>query len=416
MGKAKGLMSPQFRVWTIPLAVGLLVMASCSRSPEAQKARYLERGDKYAAHEQYREAILESRNVLRLDAANARATRQLGLMYHQLGEYAQAFRFLLKAQELTPDDSDVRLKLGGIYLLGGKLDEARQEAAAVLSKEPNNVDALALLADTSTTPEQVDATIKRVEEALATVGDRAKPHLALGTLYLRKQDPARAERAFQDAVAREPKSVEAHSLLGSLYLLKRDTAQAEREFKTAADLAPIGSPARLRLADFSLSVQKPDEAKRLLAEMTQKAPDFLPAWRRLAQIELEEGKYDASLKTLQALLKKNPSDLEGQFLLGRVHLVKRETNEAIQDFQKVLKLEPRHAPAHYQLALAQLQAGNIQQAKSELKEATSIAPNFSAAVLTLAQLNLQTGAVQPAIEDLEPKGNPRRRRRSRPSR
>jgi len=91
-----------------------------------------------------------------------------------VGEFAQAFRFLLKAQELTPDDGEVRLKLGGIYLLTGKRDEAREEAVSVLTKEPNNVDALALLADTSTTPEQVDATIKRIEGALATVGDRAK--------------------------------------------------------------------------------------------------------------------------------------------------------------------------------------------------------------------------------------------------
>src|SRR5215467_10594430 len=295
MGRAKQLMSHHFRVWTILLAVGLLAVAGCSRSPEAQKARYLERGDKYAAREQYREAILEYRNVLRLEPANARAMRQLGLSYDQLGEFAQAFRFLLKAQELTPDDLEVRLKLGAIYLLAGKRDDAREEATSVLGKEPNNVDALALLADTSTTPEQVDATIRRIEETLATVGDRAKPHLALGILYLRKQDQDRAERAFQEAAAREPKSLEAHSLLGSLYLVKRDSAQAEREFKTAADLAPIGSPARLRLVDFYLSAQRPDEAKRLLAEITQKAPDFLPAWRRLAQLQLEEGNYDASL-------------------------------------------------------------------------------------------------------------------------
>src|SRR5215471_13283762 len=238
------------RAWVGFLVVGLLIVVGCSRSPEAQKARHLERGDRYAAREQYREAILEYSNVLRLDPANARAIRQLGLLNNQLGEAALAFRFLLKAQELTPDDSEVRLKLGGIYLLGGKRDEAREEATSVLTKEPNNLDAIVLLADTSFTPEQVDATIRRIEEALATLGDRAKPHLALGTLYLRKQDQGRAERAFQEAVAREPKSVEAHSLLGSLYLVKRDSAQAEREFKTAADLAPIGSPARLKLVDF----------------------------------------------------------------------------------------------------------------------------------------------------------------------
>src|SRR5215468_9612228 len=119
---------------TVLLVVGLLIVAGCSRSPEAQKARYLERGDKYVAREQYREAILEYRNVIRLDPANARATKQLGLAHYQLGELGQAFRYLLKAQETSPEDSDVRLKLGGIYLLGGKVREAREEANAILTR------------------------------------------------------------------------------------------------------------------------------------------------------------------------------------------------------------------------------------------------------------------------------------------
>src|SRR5882724_10521257 len=127
-------MSRRTRAWAGLLVVGLLVVAGCSRSPEAQKARHLERGDKYAAREQDKEAILEYRNVLRLDPANARAMRQLGLLHYHLGELGYAYRYLLKAQELTPNDLDVRLKLGAIYLLGGKIEEARQEAKFVLER------------------------------------------------------------------------------------------------------------------------------------------------------------------------------------------------------------------------------------------------------------------------------------------
>src|SRR6266581_5173192 len=111
-------MSRRTRGWTLLLVAGLLSVAGCSRSPEAQKARYLERGDKYAAREQYREAIIEYRNVLRYDGANVRAMRQLGVAHYTLGEPAQAYRYLLKAQELAPGDLEVRLKLGTIYLLG----------------------------------------------------------------------------------------------------------------------------------------------------------------------------------------------------------------------------------------------------------------------------------------------------------
>src|SRR5437879_6487547 len=83
-----------------------------------------DRDDKYDAQEQYQEAILEYRNVLRIDPANERAIRQLGLAHYQLGELGQAFRYLLKAEELAPDNPEVRLKLGTIYFLGGQADEA----------------------------------------------------------------------------------------------------------------------------------------------------------------------------------------------------------------------------------------------------------------------------------------------------
>src|SRR5262245_49554964 len=213
-------MSRHLRAWAILLAVGLLLGAGCSRSPEAQKARYLERGEKYASREQYREAVIEFQNALRYEPANARAIRQLGLAYFQLGELGQAFRYLLRAEALTPDDLDARLKLGAIYLIGGKREEARSEAVYILGKEPRNLDALGLLADASTTPEETHAAIRRLEDGRAELGGRAKFYLTLGVLYLRKQDLAKAEQAFQEAIARDPKSVEAHSMLGSFYIAK----------------------------------------------------------------------------------------------------------------------------------------------------------------------------------------------------
>src|SRR5262245_5260629 len=145
-------MSRVKRGWALLLVAGLMVLGSCSRSPEAQKARHLERGDRYAAQEQYREAIIEYRNVMRLDQGNVRAVRQLAVMHYKLGEPVHAYPYLLKAQELAPDDVEIRLKLGTIYPLAGKPEEARQEVAFVLEREPRNLDGLALLASLAKTP------------------------------------------------------------------------------------------------------------------------------------------------------------------------------------------------------------------------------------------------------------------------
>jgi tetratricopeptide (TPR) repeat protein len=389
------------RVSAVVVLALLALLGGCSRSPEAKKARYLERGDQYFKQNKHREAVLEYRNALRIDNNNAQAIRQLALSYYELGQLNQAFRFLLRAQEIEPDNNQIALKLATIYLLGGKPDDAQTVADRVLQREPKNLDALILSSGAANTPQEIAAAIQRLEAARPDFDSQARYHLTLANLYERRQDHAAAERAFQTALAREPNAPEVHLQLASFYLKKGDAANAEQQFKAAASLAPNAGATQLRLADFYLSVGRPADAKHLLAEINSKTPEYLPAWRRTAEIAIRERRLDDGDKALDVILKKNPNDLDGHLLRGRIKLARRDTAGAIQEFRVVLKAEPRFAPAHYQLGLAQLQAGDVQQAKAELKEAIDIAPNYAEAVVALARVNLQSGAIQPAVSDLE---------------
>jgi tetratricopeptide (TPR) repeat protein len=385
----------------LAVATSLILGAGCSRSPEAKKAQHLERGEKFFARKDYKEAVIEYRNVLAIEPANEVAIRRLGLAHYQAGQLQEAFPYLRKAAELNPRNEDVSLKLATVYLVGRRPDDARTLVASVLEQDAKNFDALMLLAESASKPEDVDAALLRLENARPQFQDRPQFHIALGTLFLKKRDAVKAEQAFKEAVARDPKSVQAHSALAQYYALVGNLARTEEELKAAAELSPNGSPARMQLADFYIRTGKRDAAKAQLTDITTKDKDYLPAWRRLAEIALAEGRYDESLANLAPVFKKNPSDIEALLVRGRIHLAKRETQDAIADFQAVLKLEPKLPIAHQQLALAHLQANNVQQAKAELSEAIKISPQFVDARLLLAQLNLQSGSPQAAIEDLE---------------
>ena len=275
-------MNPFYRCLLFVLI--LVTWTGSCESPQEIKVRHLERGDEYFNQARYQEAVSEYRSVLRLDETDEHAIQRLGLTYYHLGELGQAFPLLLKIKELAPDKLDVRLKLGVIYLVTRKLEEAREEVTYVLERAPNRLEAILLWAGTAHTAEEVDETLARLETMPAAFAQQAKFHLTLGSLYLRKRDLGNAERSFQTAIEKEPRSSEAHSLLGNFYLAKRDTAKAEREFKALAQIVPVGSPERIALADFYLLLQKPAEAKQVLAEITTEAPDFLPAWHRIAQL------------------------------------------------------------------------------------------------------------------------------------
>ena len=243
--------------YVLVILIILVAVSGCPWSSEGKKARYTGRGDTYFEDAKYKEAIIEYKNVLQIDGNNAHANAQLGLAFYELGEMDSAFRYLSKAKELFPGNVRVRAKLGSIYLLAKKPEDARNEAEFILEKDAKNLDGLLLLAGSANTKEEVDAVLRRFEGVLPDLADRPRFQLSLGTLYMRKGDAIGAERALKEAVSKDPKLAEAHTALGNLYIAKRDAVQAEVEFKAAADLAPIGSMERIRLADFYFLTQKP---------------------------------------------------------------------------------------------------------------------------------------------------------------
>ena len=125
--------------WLLPVAILLLALISssaCRRSPEARKAYYLGRGDRDFANERYPEAIIEYLNVLRIDPTNARALRNTGLAHFELGELGQSYQFLLRSQQLDPENAEARLKLASIYLAARKLDEAKTKRPSSSTNSP----------------------------------------------------------------------------------------------------------------------------------------------------------------------------------------------------------------------------------------------------------------------------------------
>lgn len=384
------------------LLVAAMTMAGgCALTPEAKKARHIQRAERYFDQEKFREAVLEYRNVLKYERDHARAIERLGLAHFELGEMGQAFPYLAKAREAAPANLDVRLKLSAVYVLMRQRDKARAEAVFVLDKQPRNFEALVVMAEAAETQEELDEAIERVADAGTGSVEAEKLNRVLGTLYMRKPDLPKAERAFKAALEANPDSSEAHLALGRLYLGKKELAEAEREFKAGADASPPGSAARLSLAEFYLKTGRRDEGQRVLLDMTQQASDFVPGWLALAEVAFDDRRYDDALASTEQVLKRNSSQPLALLLKGRVHLAKRETDQAIERFHKVLKLNPRFAEARYRLAQAYLQARNVHQARAELQQAVTTAPDFTEAVLALAELNMQAGAVEPAIEALE---------------
>ena len=343
------------------------LLGGCSR--EAKMARHLERADSYFKSGDYEKARIEYLNVLKLEQVNPRAIRQLGCMFQEQGAPVPAYRFLLKAQELYPEDREIAVKFGFVNLAIGEVAKAQESAIALLGKDPLHDEALLLLAESAVTPDMMATAGQWLERVRGQAGNKAAFHLASAQLAFRKKDVNGAETAIRQALLADPKSAVAHMAMGDLFRSRSNLVQAEQEFKLAAELAPVRSPVPLKYAEFKANANALPEAKQILNEVTQKTPDYLPAWSLLAQIAFTEKDYDECIKLSERVLNVDQASLRTRQLLAQARLAKGQTAQAIQDLETLNTLFPKAPQARYQLALAYLQTTNFDRASAAAPDA-----------------------------------------------
>jgi tetratricopeptide (TPR) repeat protein len=382
------------------LAVALLLAAS-GCSAEAKRNRHLKSADRYFAAGDLEKAEIEYLNALQFDRKNPRAVGQLGIIYFDEGRIGRTIPFLKLAEQLDPDNLDVRLKLGQLYLSGGKAKEAGVEASYILSKRPLDEQAPVLLAGTVANPRDAAAVRDLLLRLPAPAPDGPPVLVALGYLDLRQGKLSEATSAFERAESADPKSALPHTAMAVLYRVKKEAAKSEQELKTASELSSPRSPTRLQYAQLKIQSGDAVGGRRLLEEITQKTPDYLPAWFTLAELAASDKNYDASDKLLSKVLERDPTQPEALILSARIKLAKGQAAAAVAELERDLKLYPESVQFNYQLGMAYIAAGDRDKAFGSLNRAVTLDPNSGDAAVALAELDIRTGDMKAAVGLLE---------------
>ena len=382
-------MKPCPKSLCVLFALALALVIGCSS--ESRKARHLERGERYFQAEEFERAELEYLNALRLDPANTRATRHLGLIYFEQGKPSLAYPFLMRATETNPKDIDVRIKLASVYLAGRRFKEARDQAALVLQQQPGNSEALVITAESTRNSADINALRTTLSKLAGDYQTNAAYHVALGTLAFRSKQPGEAEKEFNRALEIDSTNPFAHSALATLYTARGNFAQAGAHFKAAHDISPARSPRRLDYIDYKLRTGDLPTARTLLRDVIVKAPDYLPALNREVEFALLERNYSEAETLLRDILGRVPRNFEALMLQGRLYLAKGDAAKALGLFERIRGTYSAHPQVEYCIALASFAQNNLARAIRSLQQTLVLDPNHLDAKLLLAQLYLRRG-------------------------
>src|SRR5660397_180587 len=156
---------------------------SCDRSPEATLAKHVKRGDEYVKEEKFREAVIEYRNAVKAVPKDPAAHWKLAKASIEAKDIRTGFAELQKTVELDPNNFEALGKLGEIYVMAGKKDEATQIADNLVKSRPNDPQGYILQSGLAVRAGKVDEGIAKLKKAAELDPKRIRTLLTICLLY-----------------------------------------------------------------------------------------------------------------------------------------------------------------------------------------------------------------------------------------
>lgn len=404
--------------------MALLLSLACS-NPEKEKARHLEQGQRYLAEGNVEAAILELRNVVKLDPLDERGRYQLAMAYLRrndpaslgharehlavavqedpnhlearlrlgdlclrLGETAQATNHSETALRLAPEDPRALLLRGRAGLAAGRFESALADLHRVAEREPGNAEVLVHLGRALMGQQKYQEALKRVERALELDPRLLAAHLTLGDLHALLGNEPKAEKAYRRALELDPGDNAALSKLTELLGRAGRWDAAEAAYKQHVAAKPQDSAAELALGSFYLERGKADLAQPHLEKSVELDPNSAVALDKLLELKLVKGDLGGLREGIRKLAEKRADHPLAQYYRARLELAQRNHDEGIRLLRDLVQRHPDVGAAHLTLGTALAATGDRPSAIQALQRATSVAPTAAKAHLALAELHL----------------------------
>lgn len=392
------------------LLATVLTLSGCD-SPEERLERHFLRGTELADAGEHLKAILEFRNVLKIDPDHVPSLFGIALALRETGDLPAAVAHLTRVIEADRDHLGARVNLAQVLLIAGDVGAARLHAHAAYDRAPQNPDVLAIRAAVALrlgdreqalddaylalalAPEHTDAgTVLIAERALEgdvraalELADRflrsAPENLPLNFVRLQLlglDDTRQAEfvRHLEHMIALFPAEHRLRVALAEFHHRNGDNARAVAEMRKLVALDPADTETALQLVNLLVSTGDAAGARTELDGLISTAKDAeraLPFHLTLAQLDVADGKPEAAGQRLDRLIEE--SGLPGaRIARARLHLADGGRDEARALIEQVIQDDARNVDALALRAALQLDDGDAESAIVTLRTGLAEAP------------------------------------------
>eukprot|EP00210_Caulerpa_lentillifera_P002502 g2399.t1 len=299
-------------------------------------------------------------------------------IHHNRGEYELTLQYLRKANQIDPENKDVRYSIAMVLT-----DQGIQKAS--------NGDA--------------DGSLRSCLEALEFFPYFASAHYNLGIHYGNSQQ---AMEHYKKAVECDPSHTMAWTNLGVIFKTQGDFSSALECYNKAIKLDPEHSlilanmaSALVGLGEEKKAEKKPTEAIEYYEEALYQNPACIEALCSLAAINTDLGRLKHAIFYYETAIIHNNKSPEIYCSLGVLYGRLGNKEKELKCYHNAIAIKPNHVTSICNIGVTYMSQGKIRNAIEMFKKVVSLDPQHIGAYNNLAILHKDIGHTNESVQSYE---------------
>jgi tetratricopeptide (TPR) repeat protein len=304
--------------------------------------------------------------------------QKYGELLCSTGDCAAGLKWLLKAQhsEATLPRIDYDIAATDFKLMD--LAGAAQYAARAVESQPNDVNALRLLATADVKLAQWREARHAFERILSFESDDVESLLGLGQCELELKNYPAAVDKLQSALRLDPSRLLAHFYLSRAFVAMGRSEDAQHE----AALHQL----MMEQMTFVRSVESEERESPIKAQARQ----LLAEHREKDALQLYRDHFKGTAAT----------GADAYVFVGKLYLFMGDTEDGLRSLHHALELQPNVRGAHTYEGILALKLGELSRAENEFKAELVNDPNYQLAIAEMGEVRYHQGLYSDAAEQL----------------
>jgi len=308
---------------------------------------YVTRGDAYSKLKEYKQAIDDYTQAIKIDTQYADTYRSRGNVYWQLKEYKQAIDDYTQAIKIDPKNANYYARRGLTYLQLKDYKQAIDDYNQAIKIDNTKTIYYNLRGDAHFQLKDYKQAIDDYTQAIKLDTKNASYYNLRGFAYFQLKDYKQAINDWTQSIKIEPKNATYYSARGDAYFQLKDYKQAIDDYTQAIKLKPDFTEAyygrgiaHYFLKDYKQAIDDWNQAIKL-------KPDYPEAYTNLGIVSYEMGEVETAINYWRNAIKINSNFAEAHLALGVALYAKGDQEAGLKSAETALKLDKRYGKIEF---------------------------------------------------------------------